>query len=134
MRLIIAGSRTVDTIRAVESGLLCWSQAGNPFPSEIVSGGQHGWNADRKVHLGADYYGEQVAKHLDIPVRRFLPDWNTHGKAAGPIRNRQMAEYADGLLAIWDGESRGTANMIEEARKRGLRVLVHRFKQIEDDI
>lgn len=37
-----------------------------------------------------------------------------------------MADYADALIAIWDGESRGTANMIEEAEKRGLKVFVYR--------
>ena len=44
-------------------------------------------------------------------------DWNKHGKAAGPIRNRQMAEYADCLIAVWDGKSRGTKNMIDEMNK-----------------
>jgi hypothetical protein len=36
-----------------------------------------------------------------------------------------MAENADALVAIWDGKSRGTANMIQEAEKRGLRVFVY---------
>jgi hypothetical protein len=39
-----------------------------------------------------------------------------------------MAEYADALIAFWDGESTGTANMIEEAEKRNLKVIVKKYK------
>lgn len=47
----------------------------------------------------------------------FQADWNKHGKAAGPIRNKEMANYGDALLLIWDGESRGSKNMKEEMLK-----------------
>jgi len=49
----------------------------------------------------------------------FPADWDTHGRAAGPIRNKQMAEYGDALLLIWDGESRGSANMKSNMKKLG---------------
>jgi hypothetical protein len=57
----------------------------------------------------------------------FPADWKTHGKAAGPIRNRQMAKNAEALIALWDGNSRGTKNMIETATKLGLKVYVKRY-------
>lgn len=47
----------------------------------------------------------------------FHADWEKHGKAAGPIRNKQMAEYGDALLLIWDGESKGSKNMKQEMLK-----------------
>ena len=47
----------------------------------------------------------------------FPADWDKHGRAAGPIRNKQMADYADVLIAVWDGKSRGTKNMIDEMNK-----------------
>ncbi len=50
--------------------------------------------------------------------------WDIHGKSAGHIRNAEMADYADALIAFWDGKSRGTANMIENARKRGLKIKI----------
>lgn len=53
----------------------------------------------------------------NFPIKKFYPDWGKHGKAAGPIRNKQMAEYADALLLIWDGESKGSKNMKEEMLK-----------------
>ena len=68
---------------------------------------------------GADMLGEQLANKYSIPIKIFPADWDKHGKAAGHIRNRQMAEYAsDGdnigiLVAFWDGKSRGTKSMID---------------------
>ena len=60
-------------------------------------------------------------------MRVFPADWDKYGKRAGYLRNVQMAEYADALLAFWDGESRGTKNMIDEALSRGLKVGVKRY-------
>lgn len=57
-------------------------------------------------------------------MKRFPADWKSHGRAAGPIRNEPMAEYADGV-ALFPG-GRGTASMKREAAKRGLRVFVFR--------
>lgn len=60
----------------------------------------------------------------NIPVDHFPAKWDEHGKAAGPIRNREMAGGADALIAIWDGQSRGTADMIRAADEEGLSVFV----------
>lgn len=60
---------------------------------------------------GADEMGRRYAEFREIAVRGFEADWKRHGKAAGPIRNRAMAEYATHGLGFWRGESRGTANM-----------------------
>ena len=43
---------------------------------------------------------------------------------AGYLRNKQMAEYADALIAFWDGESKGTKHMIDLAKKNGLKVRI----------
>lgn len=56
---------------------------------------------------------------LNADITRFSPDWKQHGRAAGPIRNRKMAEYIDGVLLIWDGKSRGSANMKKEMEALG---------------
>jgi len=76
----------------------------------LVSGGASGADAD----------GEEWARRLYIPIRRFPADWKAHGKAAGPIRNRQMAEYADAVVLFPGG--RGTENMYQEAKKAGLEI------------
>jgi hypothetical protein len=71
---------------------------------KIVSGG-----AD-----GADTLGEEFAKKYKMKLCRKKANWNKYGRAAGPIRNKEMAVYAKGggCICFWDGESSGTANMI----------------------
>ncbi|MBR1697914.1 MAG: DUF2493 domain-containing protein, partial [Anaerovibrio sp.] len=76
---------------------------------------------------GADTLGERYAHEHGLKCELYPADWNTHGKAAGPIRNAEMANNADALIAFWDGESRGTKNMIETAKAKGLRVAVVKY-------
>ena len=110
MRVIIAGSRDITDYKQVEAAYL----SSNIPITEIVSGGAR----------GVDALGEQVAKNFGIPIKVFPADWDKHGKRAGPLRNIQMAEYADGLIAIWDGKSIGTKHMIDQANKQGLVVYI----------
>lgn len=76
---------------------------------------------------GADRLGEEWADQRNIDCERFPPDWNKHGKAAGPIRNAQMADAADICVVFWDGKSKGTKNMIETALSKGLLVKVIKY-------
>lgn len=117
MKVIIAGTRDFNDYHAVKSTVdrTCWDI------TEVVSGGAS----------GADALGEEYAKHIGIPLKIFEADWNKHGKAAGPIRNREMASYADALIAFWDGVSSGTMNMIQEARNAGLKVYVYQYNTAE---
>ena len=110
MKTIIAGSRIGVTIKHIEQAM----QSIDWEVTEVVSG----------CAAGADTLGIYWAKMNKKPVKKFPADWLKHGKSAGPIRNRQMAEYADALVALWDGRSRGTKNMIDEAMKRELKVFV----------
>jgi len=110
MKVIIAGSRTITNYDLVEDHIL---QSGFAI-EEVVCG----------EASGVDSLGKEYAEQFQVPVTSFKPNWKEEGKAAGPIRNRKMAEYADALIAIWDGKSRGTLNMIQEAVKRGLLLYV----------
>ena len=71
---------------------------------------------------GADAMGERYAEEHGYVIKLFPADWKRYGKRAGVIRNAEMAEYADALIAFWDGKSRGTHNMVEEARSRHLKI------------
>ncbi len=109
MKTIIAGSRSLHDYDAV-----CKAIENSLFDiTEVVSGTAN----------GVDRMGEIWASENGIPVKRFPADWNRHGKAAGPIRNQQMGDYAEALIAITTG-SPGTRNMIEYAKKKGLKVFV----------
>lgn len=85
---------------------------------ELISGGAP----------GADSLGERFATEMQFPVKLFPADWDTYGTAAGPIRNRQMAEHATHLIAFWDGISHGTRNMIDVANEFKREVHVVRYR------
>lgn len=73
---------------------------------------------------GADQLGERYAVEKGYPILRYPANWDRDGNAAGPIRNKHMAESADALVAFWNGKSRGTANMIALARKRNIQIRI----------
>ena len=115
-RLIIAGSRSIDDYDYLCGVLMQFTAGGRRRGVyEIVSGG-----AD-----GVDQQGERWAEEYDCTVKRFNPDLEDYGKAAGPIRNQTMANYGDILVAIWDGKSTGTRSMIDEAITAGCEVHVY---------
>ena len=82
---------------------------------------------------GADTLGEQYAKERGYAVAYFPADWDKYGKAAGFIRNEQMAQNADALVVFWDGKSRGTKNMIELAAKYKLKVRIKKYIEAVQD-
>lgn len=113
MRVIIAGGRDFNDYDLMKRKLdaLLANQTG----VVIVSGA---------CPTGADKLGERYALERKLPVVQHPADWKQHGKSAGPRRNEQMAQNADALVAFWDGKSRGTKNMIDNAEKYGLKVRV----------
>lgn len=98
MKVIIAGSRSITDYAAVLDAVI-----GSGFDiTEIVSG----------CAKGVDTIGELIGEINKIPVKKFPANWNRHGKIAGPIRNVQMGDYADALVAVRANGSRGTSHMI----------------------
>ena len=89
---------------------------------EIVSGGAR----------GVDELAKRYAKLNKIPYTEFLADWDEHGKAAGPIRNKQIAEYCDEAIAIPYGVSKGTYNTISLFVKAGKVVRIIKGESISD--
>ena len=108
MKVIIAGSRNITNKLLVTKAI---TESGFNI-TEVVSG----------CARGVDRLGESVAKDNGIPIRQFPANWELYGKSAGAIRNKDMANYADALIAIWDGKSPGTKNMLNIAKKKGLQI------------
>lgn len=107
MKTIVAGSRSFSESPKIL--VYAWVQEilyKNKI-TEIVSG----------TARGIDRYGEEWAIEAGISIRRFKPDWDKQGKKAGYLRNAQMGEYADQLIAFYDGESKGTQHMIDLMNK-----------------
>lgn len=106
MRVVVAGGRDYILTKSDIEKLDTLS----PMFSELVSGGCK----------GVDVQGEAWAKLNDIPIKRFPAEWTTYGLRAGPIRNAEMAEYADAVVLFPGGK--GTLNMKSEARKKRLTI------------
>lgn len=110
MKVIIAGNRDKYDRNAVEKAI----EESEFEITEVVSGRAP----------GIDQIGEIIAAERGWPMKPFPADWKRYGKGAGPKRNKQMAEYADALIAVVYPGSKGTLNMIQQANKYGLKVFV----------
>jgi len=115
MKIIIAGGRDFDDYemlcRRVDNILSRQTEI------EIVSGRAK----------GADQLGERYAKERGYIIKMFPADWNTYRKAAGYIRNTEMAEYADALIVFWNYRSKGTEHMINIAREENLLIRIIKY-------
>ena len=113
MKLAIVGSRSLDNYETVKNAVDSLSTE----VTEVVSGGAK----------GVDSFAERYASEHDIPTVIYKPEWAKYGKRAGYIRNKDIVERADFVLAVWDGESRGTLDSINHARKLGKPVKIVYF-------
>ena len=107
MKVIIAGSRSMTDIERVFNELDSY----NEFEiTEGVCG----------MAKGVDIIGKEWCLTKGIPVKEFPADWEKFGKAAGPIRNKQMGIYSDCAIVIYNPEiSKGSKNMIDTMKKLG---------------
>lgn len=111
MRLCIAGSRTLSVYPRFITDILIQFKLD---PVKLVNG-----CCPNGIDRSAERY-YNVIKTSDeerLTIKYFHANWDEYGRAAGPIRNKQMAEYSDALLLIWDGESPGSRNMKQEMEK-----------------
>lgn len=115
MRTIIAGSRLITDYQHV---LIAIGNSGINI-TQVVSGTAN----------GVDQLGEKFAGEHDIEVVRFPANWDKFGKKAGYLRNIEMAEHADALIAVYNGTSRGTQHMTNIAKRRGLHVYVYNINE-----
>lgn len=124
IKVIIAGSRNFYDYDIVEDTVVSYFMSRGILKEnvEIISGGAR----------GADSLGEQLAKSYGLKLTIFPAQWDAYGKAAGMIRNKEMADYAIEnsdkaiLFAFWNGQSRGTKGMIDIAKRCGIETIVRK--------
>lgn len=104
MKVIVAGGRDFNNYQALDKVLSV-----HIFPETdiIISGDAR----------GADMLGAQWAVAHGVPIQHFPAYWSQYGKSAGFIRNAEMGEFADYLIAFWDNKSKGTAHMIQTMKR-----------------
>ena len=111
--VVIAGCRTYSNYEEAKAFIAsCLMEYENKEQITVLSGGCK----------GADLLGERFAKENGFIIKRYLPDWKKYGKAAGPIRNKQMVDACQKVICFWDGKSRGTASLIQYAKKSAKKV------------
>ena len=107
-KIIIAGSRGYTDYDALCKAMKCMN------PTAIISG----------CALGADKLGERWAIENNIELIKMPAHWETYGRSSGMERNGRMALEADTLVALWDGYSKGTKNMIDIAKSKRLNIVI----------
>lgn len=109
MKIAIIGSRGLH-VTNFEEYLSCGV-------TEIVSGGAKGIDSDAEAYANAN----------GIKMTVFLPDYARYGRGAPIVRNKQIVDYADEVLAFWDGMSRGTLSVIKYCENQGKKISVVRM-------
>ena len=106
MKVIIAGSRDIENKQLLEKTISDAKIKKGIVITEVVCG----------LAKGVDILGKIWGETEHIPIKEFPANWNKYGKVAGMIRNNQMAEYADALIAICKNRSKGTMHMINKMK------------------
>ena len=118
-KVIVAGGRDFADYKLLTAQCNWYLSLRAPSDVEIVCG----------MAKGADSLGAKYACERGITVRTFPADWDKYGKQAGYMRNKEMADYADALIAFWDGKSKGTLDMIRRMKQSGKPCRIVRYGQ-----
>ena len=112
MKLAIVGSRSITDIIQVKGAMILAEKSG-PYDwndiTEIISGGAR----------GVDYLAAQIAHESNIPLKEIKPQYEKYISATGACyaRNQEIAERCDAMIALWDGKSGGTIDVVRRARE-----------------
>lgn len=107
MKVAVVGSRNL-TVQDLEKYL-------PEGVTEIVSGGAK----------GIDTCARNYARANGLALMEFLPEYEKYGRGAPLRRNLQIIDYADAVVAFWDGKSSGTKYTIEQCQKKGKEVMIY---------
>ena len=118
IRILVTGSRNwTDKVTIAKAIREAWLVEGRPYGVTVVHGGAR----------GADYIAGVYARRLGFNVEVHEADWDIFGKAAGPMRNKEMVDAgADVCLAFIKNESKGATGCAAMAEKAGIPVVYFR--------
>lgn len=114
MRILVCGSRKFDNYILLSKTLtkIIWDTQ----DVTVIEGGA----------IGADFLARVWAKEWGFEYEEYPADWKTYGKAAGPIRNKQMLIEGkpDLVIAFLAKGSIGTKDMIKQSKEAKVEVKV----------
>ncbi len=113
MKVLVCGGRDFDDPLTLGSWLGGIHKNNGPI-TLLIEGGA----------TGADYMARKFAEWQGIPVKTFNAEWSRYGNAAGPIRNKRMLDEGKPDLVVAFEGRKGTANMVSQAKKAGVKVLI----------
>jgi hypothetical protein len=117
MRILVCGGRDYSDRQKVYDVLNDYHSKRSLYPlgiTAIIHGGAK----------GADTLAHDWAKCISVSIEMYPADWEKHGRAAGAIRNKQMLDEGLPDLVIAFPGGRGTANMVDQATKAGVKVIL----------
>lgn len=120
MITIIAGTRTI-----IGADIVMEAMRNCPWAGEIteVVCGESEYQVKRFLRReregNPDIFGAVWAISKGISVKHFAADWNRFGRSAGPIRNGEMARHGEALVLVWNETSKGSENMLKQAKQAG---------------
>jgi hypothetical protein len=116
MKIAVVGSRSFNDYGYMQARLdALYITVKDSLNIELVSGGAR----------GADELAERYAEERKVMMLVYPADWDKYGKSAGYRRNQQIVDYAEMVVAFWDGESKGTKHSIDLAVKQNKQVLIY---------
>lgn len=131
IRIIIAGGRKFNDYDTFKDCMKKWNK-------------HHRFKEDDKITVvcgcadGVDLLGKKYAEEVGWNVELMPANWNLLGKVAGILRNNEMAKFADGgdekyLIAVWNGKSKGTKNMIDTAIQHNINIHIFSYDDNEEN-
>jgi len=111
VRVIVCGGRDYSNLERVRTEIL----------QLAADWGQHHLLIVHGAARGADQLAGWIADGLGVATEEHPAQWDDLGRRAGMVRNEQMAQAGAELCVAFPG-GRGTADMVERARKRGIPV------------
>ncbi len=111
MKIAVIGSRNLwvnDLGRYLPDGI-----------TEIVSGGAR----------GIDSCAKEYAIKSNLKLTEFLPQYDKYGRQAPLLRNLDIIDYADEVIAFWDGRSHGTKFVIDNCKDKNKKVKIYVAKK-----
>lgn len=119
MKIAVVGSREFKYPSFISDKMI--NLFGGTYNLTFISGGALG--VDSIAEKCVDDFNETF--HANITKVIYKPNWEKYGKKAGFLRNQQIVDEAEKLIAFWDGESKGTKNSIDLAIKKGIPVDIY---------